>query len=424
MNYIALYWHQFFLAITTTFTEINTVMPAMIIEAGGDEVSVGLLTAIMIGLPRITQLLFAGYLHTRPHKKPYLLLGINLRVLALSLAAVSLAIGTEKIVITLIFIAMTIFAVSGAFAGVSYTDIVGAVVPREDRRTFFVRKQVIFSTGVLLSALVTRFLLGARAFPEGYVLLFALSAFFLLVATGGFWMLKVPVPEPGRDETPGELPDETGGENSGKGSRPQTISLLETYRRLPSVLGNDANLRHLVVAINLVAPALTSLPFVMALAHRTYEVDGTVVGYLVLLQIAGMLISSRLWSRLIAARGFRSVLSTMALVAGIVLPLALVLHRWAPLYVYALLFPLLGTVESGRRVGVESVLIEIAPPDKRALYTGIYGALNLTMVFIPLFSGVLIKRFGFEWILGGAALLALLAITQFRRLYCEGTTPQ
>jgi len=404
LNYFTLYWHQFFLAITTTFTELNTVMPAMIIEAGGDEFSVGLLTAIMVGLPLISQLLFAGFLHTRPRKKPFLLLAINLRVLALVMAAVSLAIGSERLVITLIFLSMALFAVSGAFAGVSYTDIIGSIVARDQRRRFFVTKQVVFSVGVLLSAIVTRFLLAARSFPDGYVLLFGMAAAFLLVASLGFWALDVPERKP-------------------TNNLPQTVSLLETYRQVPAVLRGDKNLRHLVLASNLAAPALTSLPFIMALAHRTYAVDGATVGYLVLLQIAGMLLSSKIWSRLISARGFRSVLVSMGLVAGIALPAALVLHRVAPLWVYALLFPLMGAVDSARRVGVESVLIEVAPPDRRALYTGIYGALNLAMAFIPLFSGVLIRRFGFTGVLIAASVFALLSATQFRKLHCEGTSP-
>ena len=45
----------------------------------------------MIGLPLVAQLLFAGFLHTRPRKKPYLLLGINLRVLALAAGAAAIA---------------------------------------------------------------------------------------------------------------------------------------------------------------------------------------------------------------------------------------------------------------------------------------------------------------------------------------------
>lgn len=191
-------------------------MPAMIMEAGGDEFSVGALTAIMVGLPLVSQLLFAGFLHTRTRKKPFLLLGINMRVAALALAAVSLAVGSASTVVALIFVAMTIFAVSGAFAGVSYTDIVGALVVPADRRTFFVRKQLVFSTGVLCSALITRFLLGTRTFPTGYVILFVLAAAFLLIASGGFWVLKEPV-----EERPAA-------------SDPRTPSLLETYARLPA----------------------------------------------------------------------------------------------------------------------------------------------------------------------------------------------
>ena len=86
----AFYWHAFFLAVTTSLTEVNTVMPALVIEAGGTVVAVGALTAIMIGLPLVSQLLFAGFLHTRQRKKPYLLLGINLRVVALAFGAASI----------------------------------------------------------------------------------------------------------------------------------------------------------------------------------------------------------------------------------------------------------------------------------------------------------------------------------------------
>ena len=45
---------------------------------------------IMIGTPILGQLLFAGYLHLKPRKKGFLLLGINLRILALALVAVLL----------------------------------------------------------------------------------------------------------------------------------------------------------------------------------------------------------------------------------------------------------------------------------------------------------------------------------------------
>lgn len=122
-----------------SFTEVNTVMPALVMEAGGSVFAVGALTAIMLGLPLVSQLVFAGFLSTRERKKPFLLLGINLRVAALAAAAFGIAaFGTDVRVIGVVFLAMTVFALSGAFAGVSYTELVGTLVPTGQRRSFFV----------------------------------------------------------------------------------------------------------------------------------------------------------------------------------------------------------------------------------------------------------------------------------------------
>jgi len=171
------YWHAFFLAMTTSFTEVNTVMPALVMTAGGTAATVGALTAVMIGLPLVAQFLFAGSLSTRPRKRPFLLLGIHLRILALAGgAAASAFFGVGPRIIPSVFAAMTVFAVSGAFAGVSYTDLVGTLVPATQRRLLFVRRQVVTALGLLASAVVTRYLLGAAVFPRGYVLLFALAA--------------------------------------------------------------------------------------------------------------------------------------------------------------------------------------------------------------------------------------------------------
>lgn len=82
-NFHAFVWHATLLAFTTTFTEINTVLPGMIIRSGGGHLHVGVLTAIMVGAPMLSQLLFAGFLTPKPRKKPFLLMGIYLRVAAL-----------------------------------------------------------------------------------------------------------------------------------------------------------------------------------------------------------------------------------------------------------------------------------------------------------------------------------------------------
>lgn len=392
------YWHAFFLAVTMSFTEVNTVMPALVMEAGGSIFAVGALTAIMLGLPLVSQLVFAGFLSTRERKKPFLLLGINLRVAALAGAAIGIAaFGTDVRVIGVVFLAMTVFALSGAFAGVSYTELVGTLVRSDQRRSFFVRRQVITTLGLFLSALLARFLLGAADFPNGYVLLFALASGFLLLASLGFWALAEPPPS-----TPGV-------------SRGTTMAAL---RQAPQLLRGDPNLRALIGVVNLAALGFTSIPLITALAHRSYDLSAGTVGTFVVIQIVGMLLSSPAWNRLIRAGGFRLVLRVELAVIATLFPLALILSNSAPLAGFAALYLLAGAIISAQKIAVDGVLVQISPNDRRALYAGVFGAANLGAALLPLLTGALAGAVGFTWVFLAASLAALLALLPLRRLAC------
>lgn len=394
----AFYWHAFFLAVTTSFTEVNTVMPALVMEAGGSVVTVGVLSAIMLGLPLITQLFFAGFLHTRERKKPFLLLAINLRVLALAFAAFGIAaFGAGGLIIPVVFAAMTLFAISGAFAGVSYTDLAGNLVQTPDRRAFFVRRQVITTLGLLVSAIATRFLLGAAEFPNGYVRLFALAAVFLLIATGGFWLLREPKPEA------------SGGQSGG---------VWDAIRQAPSIVARDTNLRSLIIVANLVALGFTSIPLVTALAHRSFELTSSTVGTFVLIQIGGMLAANLVWNRLVRRGGFRLVLQVELVLIALLFPLALGLAAWGSLWTYASLYLLTGAIVSAQKIAMDGAVVQISPDGQRALYAGVFGAANLGAAFLPVVTGLLVGALGFPVVFLAAATIALAALVPVRRLAC------
>ena len=100
----------------------------MVVKAGGSNFQVGLLTAIMIGTPIIGELLFASYLCLKERKKPFLLLGINLRVLALALVSLILCQAgrySDSSTIFLIFALMFIFAIPEAALEDNITRIKG-----------------------------------------------------------------------------------------------------------------------------------------------------------------------------------------------------------------------------------------------------------------------------------------------------------
>jgi len=75
-HFIAFVWHASFLALTMAFVEVNTVLPSLVLKAGGNSFSIGLITAITTGIPLLVQIIFAGLLMSRPRKKPFLLLAL------------------------------------------------------------------------------------------------------------------------------------------------------------------------------------------------------------------------------------------------------------------------------------------------------------------------------------------------------------
>ena len=48
-NFNSFLWHATFLALAQNFMDVDTVIPAMLIEAGRDGLHIGLMTAIMLG---------------------------------------------------------------------------------------------------------------------------------------------------------------------------------------------------------------------------------------------------------------------------------------------------------------------------------------------------------------------------------------
>jgi predicted MFS family arabinose efflux permease len=398
-NYWAFIWHASWLALTVTFTEVNTVLPGLIVTAGGTKIHVGILTAIMVGVPMLAQLIFAGYLTPRIYKKPFLLAGINFRVLALLGIAWTLwrftSTGSSSI-IPLVYLWMLIFATSGAFAGISYTDILGKSVEGEQRKQFMVLRQTLASIGVLISALIARYVLKATSYPDNYALLFVLAAACLFIASWGFWAIR---------ERPTNIVLERGG-------------LLDIFKFIPRYLKEDPNLRNYVIFNNLAGFAVTLMPFYIVLANESYGLSGEGVGNFLLISIIGLILSNIIWSQVVKRWSFRGVLIAWAILGGLLPILALILVATASLKLYMLVFFLGGASISAQRIAQEGVLLEISTEQTRTLYTGINGAFNLSIALFPLISGILITWLGYWPIFGLGSVAMLLAIFFARRLSC------
>ena len=74
---------------------MDTVVPAVLIKSGGGPVAVGVLTAIMLGISKLFQLVFSRSFEPFPYKQKYLITGIFLRIFSLLLLAIFACLGNQ-----------------------------------------------------------------------------------------------------------------------------------------------------------------------------------------------------------------------------------------------------------------------------------------------------------------------------------------
>ncbi|MEN8245530.1 MAG: MFS transporter [Thermodesulfobacteriota bacterium] len=370
----------------------------MILKIGGTSVHVGMLTGIAVGLPLVTQILFAGFLAGRSRKKPFLLMGIYLRVLSLAGMGYTLAIAEKSdplVLMTTIFLWVALFATSGAFAGISYTDILGKVLPRVQRKRFLISKQAISSVAMLISAIVVRQLVIALPYPKNYMTIFLAAAVLLFIAAAGFLVIR---------EAPGRM---------------DSLSrMVVIMKAIPQMLKNDSNLTNYILLINASSLGLTIIPFYVALSKSRFGLLDHQIGNYLLLQFAGMALSTVIWNKVADRYRFKGVSFCYVLIGGMLPVLTLILSRMG-LGLFQWIFFISGFAVSAGRISIEGMLLEITTNDNRAIYAGISGTLSLTTAIFPLIAGLLIETYGFSAIFIFTTPIIFSSFFFLKRIQCN-----
>ena len=395
-NYKSLLWHAAFLALAKNFMDVDTIIPAMVIDAGGNSVHVGFLTAILLGVAKIAQFFFAPFLQNKEQKKGYLLLGINSRVFSLAaLATVFLFSGNleEDTILLLIFIFITIFSVSGSFANISFTDILGKSVLPEKRKSFFSIKQAISNTGILISAYLASRVLVVFDYPSNYSALFFIAAFSLLIASLGFWNVK-------------EISVNVLKINGLKGFIKEIKNEFRTNKKFV----------HYLLMVNTLGISITLLPFLILYAKDIYGAGNDEVGRFLLFKVIGSVITGILlfyYSRRIR---YQSMLYFMGILAFIMPGLVYIIPSGS---LFFLVFIPGGVIFALQQIVMSGVLLEISSNHNRAFYAGLAGVGNILPALFPIAGGWLIKLWGFGLFFTIFMAVILTSFYFIHRLGCK-----
>lgn len=395
-NFYAFLWHAGFLALAQNFMDVDTVIPAMLVESGGKAIHVGIMTAIMLGGSSFTQLFFAPYISNKTFKKRFLLMGINSRILSLFALGFILFYlhGTQtKWVLWLIFLFITLFSLGGAFSNISYTDILGKSVNEEKRKVFFSTKQIIAGIVVLLSAFLAKKILTASAYPVNFAFMFFAGASLLLIASGGFWKIK--------ENTPSTLKI--------KGFR-------EFIKTLRSELTQNNKLVYFLGFINAQGIMLSFLPFVMLYAKETLNTQSNATGNFLLFKIIGVVTVSMLVFFVAKRIKYNPLLYLNVILSVTIIITTLFIHDEHTL---KYIFILGGVIYSLYSITMNGLLLEVSGNENRALYTGFAGAGNILPALFPLAGGWIIDYWGFTVFFILFLLIVSSSVFFIRKIDCK-----
>ncbi len=395
-NFYAFVWHSAFLALSRPFMDTDTVIPSMLVDAGGTAVQIGIMTAIMVGGASLTQLVFAPFISNFHYKKGFLLLGINMRILALLGMGLMLYFSSllpPKLIIWLIFLLITIFSFSGAFANVSYMDIFGKSVLPSSRKPFFSLRQAINGIVLFLAALAAKQVLSAYGYPKNYAIMYFIAFGALLMASLGFWRLREVVPSKLTVKNPRHF-----------------LSLVKTE------LKQNPRLKYFLGFINTMGVSITLLPFIILYGKEVYHTQGSSTGWFLLVKITGSVLTALSLFLLAGKYKYRNLLYGGA-VLSLLLPLLILLPFHVP--ALAVIFFVGGIVYTSYSISMNGVLLEISGTKNRTLYTGIAGAGSILPMIFPLTGGWMIKHLGFVPFFGLFMVLVFSSLFFIRKLNCK-----
>lgn len=372
-NFNSFLWHATFLAFAKNFMDVDTIIPSMLVEAGGGAMHIGIMTAIMLGGSSFMQLFFAPYLSNKPHKKNYLLFGINTRVFALAGLGGLLFIlkgGQTGYVLWLMFFFITLFSLAGSFANISYTDILGKSILPDKRKTFFSALQIISGTIVLVSAFFIKKMLVWKAFPVNYAFMFFIGAALLFIASAGFWNLKEVIP-----------------------SKLKISGIKGFVGVLKSELKQNKQLGYLLGFINTQGIAISFLPFVVLYAKENFRSQSSDTGMFLIYKVVGIVFVS-----LLVLLGAKKAKYNWLLYSNVALSLTMAAMALFIRDISSLkyIFVVGGIVYSLFMMSMNGLLLEISGNENRALYAGFAGAGNILPAIFPLIGGAMINHLGYQ----------------------------
>lgn len=364
-----------------------TLIPLFVSKLTDNPLAIGaVVAAIQIGW--LPQIFIAGTIERSARKWPWVLLFSTLeRVPALLLAVVALSVPhTGAWIVAVIYLCCFAQTTFGGLGVTPWLDVIARVVPGRLRGRFMGTSN---TAGALLgagSAAIAAPLLDWYPFPYNFAACFGFAACIYLIGLIPLFMVREP---------PGPPP---------RPPRPFRGQLAE----LPGVLSSDAPFRRFLIGLCIASLATMSSGFLVVYGVSVLGAPDEIAGWYTAMLFIAQTVASVLMGWLGDRFGFTAVGRAMALAVVGLCAVALL----APNAVWLLVaFALMGVIQSSSMMARLTGPMEYAPAERRPSYIALaFGTVGPCAALAPLLGGQLVAWFGYAWLFGLSAAVALVAL--------------
>ncbi|MCD6653544.1 MAG: MFS transporter [Sulfurovum sp.] len=360
--------HAFFLSLAITIAEPSTILPLMVHHFSDSVIIVGIFASLLRGGAIVIQLYAAFHAQAYQRVLPYLSKVFFFRFLSWLMIGVSIFLfGETNKPLTLFFIGVGLFFFSftAGFGAIYFKELQAKLFSKTYRGKSMAHRQIAGSVASIISGGVAGYVLHRFDAPLNYAYLFIVSSLLMAIGFVIFSTIEEPIK--------------------------QNVSVKEKSFKLfmknsKLLLKSDKRLQQQIIVILLSFSYLLAMPFVILNANSSFTLTGWMLGGFITVQMLGSIIgSSLLWTRI---DNYEKMLS----LSFIFIIIAFVIALFAKdAYGYALIFLLFGVALDGFNNSGMNLVIEIAPEEKRPVYTAIQTNITSIGLFFPILGGIILK---------------------------------
>jgi len=385
--------HGFFLAVAVTVAEPSTILPLIVHHFSDSVVMVGIFASLLKGGAIAVQMWAAFYAQEYTRVLPYMRMVFFFRWFSWFLIGVSIYfVGDSNKTLTLFLIGIGFFGFSftAGFGAIYFKEIIAKVFSKEYRGRTMANRQIWTAVGSILSGGVAGYVLENYTPPLNYAYLFMVSSFLMAIGFFAFGTIN----EPPKTEI-----------------RKKEGSFIEFLKNSFKLLKTDKRLKNQIIIILLGFSYLLAYPFVILKANTSFDLTGWMLGGFITIQMIGSIIGSFfIWRKM---SDYKLMLRLSFIFA--IFSFVMAFFANTPLF-YGIVFLFFGLSMDGFSISGMNLVFEIAPEDKRPIYTALQSNITSIGLFFPILGGFILKFYNYDVLYCVTILMISLGLYLTKRL--------